>query len=340
MPIQLSIILPIYNVEPYLEKCIRSLENQDISKDTYEIICVNDGSPDNSKSIVEELQKEFTNIILINQENQGVSVARNNGIREANGFYLFFVDPDDAIEENCLKKLIHYANTNNYDVVYSPLTFVEMDGTKEPTRFNTKIKKSLAGLDLYHAVRGSKINDPDRSYAILYKRDLILKNELFYLKDVPYLEDGEFIARVLCVAKRGSIYNIPYYLRLNRPGSATMSDLYTQMRSIRGFLIASKSLLAFKTSKNLSLQQKEFLNQPICKFTALAVHSCAVKIDFKKFRFVKNELKKNALSKLDVKGCNSEYTKLGNAYNLSLNYFFFYLMIKHAEKFITIKLKR
>ena len=83
--LQLSIILPIYNVAPYVEKCIRSLEDQDIPKDTYEIICVNDGSPDNSQQIVEKLQQEFSNIILINQKNQGVSVARNVGIEKARG---------------------------------------------------------------------------------------------------------------------------------------------------------------------------------------------------------------------------------------------------------------
>ena len=89
----LSIIIPIYNVAPYVERCIRSLEDQDIPKDDYEIICINDGSPDNCREIVEQLQQEFSNIILINQENQGVSMARNNGIDLSEGKYLLFVDP-------------------------------------------------------------------------------------------------------------------------------------------------------------------------------------------------------------------------------------------------------
>ena len=69
--LQLSIILPIYNVEPYVEKCIRSLEDQDIPKDAYEIICVNDGSPDNSQQIVEKLQQEFSNINIDQSEKSG-----------------------------------------------------------------------------------------------------------------------------------------------------------------------------------------------------------------------------------------------------------------------------
>ena len=77
---QLSIIIPMYNVAPYVERCIRSLEDQDIPRNEYELICINDGSPDNCREIVEQLQLEFSNIVLINQINQGVSVARNNGI--------------------------------------------------------------------------------------------------------------------------------------------------------------------------------------------------------------------------------------------------------------------
>ena len=78
---RLSIIIPMYNVASYVERCIRSLENQDIPKEDYELICINDGSPDNCKEIIVRLQKEFSNIILIDQENQGVSRARNNGVR-------------------------------------------------------------------------------------------------------------------------------------------------------------------------------------------------------------------------------------------------------------------
>ena len=118
MGLSLSIIIPMYNVEKYVEKCILSLEDQDIPKVDYEIICVNDGSPDKSQQIVEKLQQKFSNIILINQVNQGVSVARNIGIKRANGKYILFVDPDDALQKKCLKSLLKYATKNLYEVVY------------------------------------------------------------------------------------------------------------------------------------------------------------------------------------------------------------------------------
>ena len=92
---RLSVVIPMYNVEPYVERCVRSLLQQDLPLDDYDIICVNDGSPDRSGEIVERLQKEYSNIILINQQNQGVSGARNRGIHEADSKYVLFSETDD-----------------------------------------------------------------------------------------------------------------------------------------------------------------------------------------------------------------------------------------------------
>ena len=103
----LSIIVPAYKVEGYIERCIRSLEDQDLSKEQYEIIITNDGSPDRCKEIVESLQDEFPNIILINQENQGVSMARNNAMAIAKGKYILPIDPDDYVVPNSFIKIIN-----------------------------------------------------------------------------------------------------------------------------------------------------------------------------------------------------------------------------------------
>jgi glycosyltransferase involved in cell wall biosynthesis len=316
------------------------LEAQDIPPDSYEIICINDGSPDNSKQLIEKLQKEFSNIILINQENQGVSMARNNGIALAKGNYILFVDPDDALQNNCLSELIEYAESNQYEVVFSPFTFVEINGDQKKSKYSDDLEKLMDGTTLYHAVRGDKVIDPDRSVAILYKRALFQENDLQYLKGVPYLEDGEFIARILCLTKRGSVYNKPYYLRLNRPGSATQSDLFTQTRSIKGFLLAAKNLIKFKTKESLNQRQRTFLNQPICKFAILAIQACTTKRDFKAFKFVKKELKNNSISILNLKGCNATYTKLGKIFNTSLNYLFFYLILKDILVSLKVRLVR
>ena len=88
----LSIIIPVYNVEQYIGKCLDSCLNQDLPKDEYEIVVVDDGSPDNSSSIVEGYMKKYSNIRLIHRENGGLSAARNTGLKEAKGENERFVD--------------------------------------------------------------------------------------------------------------------------------------------------------------------------------------------------------------------------------------------------------
>jgi glycosyltransferase involved in cell wall biosynthesis len=114
---RLSIIVPIYNVENYVERCLRSLEDQNIPKDSYEIICINDGSPDKCREIIVGLQTEYNNIILIDQENQGVSCARNNGIKNASGKYLLFIDPDDYVDRDCLDGILNTADEYDAQVL-------------------------------------------------------------------------------------------------------------------------------------------------------------------------------------------------------------------------------
>ena len=112
----LSIIVPVYNVEKYIERCLMSLVNQDLISDEYEIIVVDDGSPDRSAVIVESLQKKYDNIILLHKSNGGLSSARNYGMDFAKGKYMMFVDSDDYIEPNVLGKLI--STCLKYDLDY------------------------------------------------------------------------------------------------------------------------------------------------------------------------------------------------------------------------------
>ena len=99
---KLSIIIPVYNVENYVGKCLESCLNQDIPKNEYEIIVVNDGTKDNSVQVIEKYITPENNIRLIHRKNGGLSAARNTGLKEAKGEYVWFVDSDDWIENNVL----------------------------------------------------------------------------------------------------------------------------------------------------------------------------------------------------------------------------------------------
>ena len=118
MSLRLSFIVPFYNVEPYIEECIRSLYAQDIPWDEYEVICVDDCSPDGSRAIVERLQKEYPTLqLLTTPENLRQGGARNVVLDVAKGKYIWFIDSDDYIQTNCLAALLKQAEEEDLDIL-------------------------------------------------------------------------------------------------------------------------------------------------------------------------------------------------------------------------------
>ncbi|MDU5262519.1 MAG: glycosyltransferase family 2 protein [Clostridium celatum] len=115
MKIDVSVIVPVYNVENYLEGCLKSLENQ--TYNNFEVIIVNDGSKDKSEEIAKSICERNKNFMYIYQENKGLGGARNTGLKLAKGKYVTFLDSDDKFPSNCIEKMINHAVKNNSDVV-------------------------------------------------------------------------------------------------------------------------------------------------------------------------------------------------------------------------------
>ncbi|MCW3804151.1 glycosyltransferase family 2 protein [Plebeiibacterium marinum] len=339
--IRLSVIIPMYNVEPYVERCIRSLQNQDLPKNTYEIVCINDGSPDNSLGVVQKLSEEFDNICIIDQVNQGVSMARNNGMDIAKGKYLLMIDPDDYVKENTLKERLDILDRNDIDVALTGYIILDVSGEEEYV-FDPIHEKNevLSGIDYFDKyVRGkSEIRDPHRSVAIFYNKDFLDRNKLRYLSGVPYLEDGEFLARVRCLANKVNFINKPFYLRTTRPGSATHSGLFYTERAREGFLNAAKNLKVFRNKCPLE-KQKTFLNQPIIHFTLLYIFSFGISNYLKNRKEIKESLKINSLSTLEVKGCSKQYALIGRLYNVSIRYMLGYILLDRFIDSLRIRMK-
>jgi glycosyltransferase involved in cell wall biosynthesis len=314
----LSVIIPMYNVEPYIKRCLHSLVNQNVSLDEYEIICINDGSPDNSRDIVLHMQKEFKNIILIDQDNQGVSAARNNGIIKASGRYLLFIDPDDYVDANSLSRILNNAEKNEVQVSFLGFTILNEDFSVRRHIFNKKeSSKIFSGIETYFLARGDGRFDPDRMWGVLFERDFMNKNDFRYLPNVPYLEDGEFIARILCLAERCIFDGRSFYQRTTRQGSATNSKLFRSEKAVNGFLKAVINLKRFQMKENLNEKQKEFLNQPIVKFVLLSVNSSFGWRSLEKYAAIVDELKTVGLRRIKPDGCVRYYFINGTAYNLS-----------------------
>jgi glycosyltransferase involved in cell wall biosynthesis len=322
--IRLSIIIPVFNVEDYISKCILSLEDQDIPRDDYEIVIINDGSPDNSRDVVMDLMKTYHNIVFIEQENKGVSIARNVGIDRARGNYLVFIDPDDYVLPKSLSRVLDTAEQSKAQISFLGYQYLNEDNSlKASFLFSEYMHVVHTGTEAYHLSLKGITKDPDRSVAIIYDRDYLNSKHLRFTPKIPYLEDGEFLARVLCLADRCIFEGHPFYIRTTRQGSATNSNMFFSDRAIDGFFNAASNLKKFKSTHVLSSSQKKQINQPITKFTLLIVQACVGEGMYAKYRVIKKRLKATRLDKMDIKGCSSFYYKYGLIFNISSDLFYF-----------------
>ena len=168
--IKLSIIIPFYGVERYIGECLDSVYHQDMSEEEFEVICVNDCSPDNSERIVARYMEDHKNLKLIRHDiNKKLGAARNTGLRAAAGQYVWFVDSDDYIKENCLREILHECEREQLDVFHWSIK------DNHDNWLNQFIDSEVVtGID--DLLTGSK--DMTFPWNRLYKREFLLKNGL------------------------------------------------------------------------------------------------------------------------------------------------------------------
>jgi glycosyltransferase involved in cell wall biosynthesis len=315
---RLSIILPMYKVEPYVEKCVRSLLNQDMPYEDYEIICVNDGSPDNSRDVVQSLQKEADNILLVDQENQGVSMARNRGLKEAQGKYTLFIDPDDAVMENCLDVMLKEMELEGAQMAVPGYLYLDPSGREEGRKlFDKHTKQVFSGMEAFKLMREEKHIIEDSVVGILIETALLKENHLQFTKGVVLNQDAELMARLHCLAERLIFIDRVFYLALTRPGSATKSNQTATERVRDGFILAARNLEKFQMERRLSEEQMVFLNVPIAKFVFLALYSAMRGRSANALRKTIRSLKSAGLGRLRLKGGSGYLLMCGSIYNLS-----------------------
>ena len=244
--IRLSIIVPFYNVEQYIEECICSLYDQDIPQEEYEVICVDDCSPDGSRAIVERLQKEYKTLRLIcHERNKKLGGARNTGLREAKGEYVWFVDSDDYIEKNCLQILLHAAEVKDVETILFDYQIVYKTG-RELAEHPTIKPKVCTGEELLEQIGDRWPIIIPSAWNKLYKRVFLIENSLFFVDDVMY-EDTDWTFRLLYAAKRVSyMEEVAYNYRKNassitaeRPTPEKM--VYTVLQQSRCVAVAKET---------------------------------------------------------------------------------------------------
>lgn len=224
-----SIIVPIYNVEQYLNKCIDSILNQTFTD--YELILVNDGSTDNSSNIINSYKNE--NIIIINQENQGLSEARNSGLKKSTGEYVLFVDSDDYIDKDLLLNL-NKSIDNEPDLVRFQLRVIGNTSKNYPEEEFV----SLNGVDAFKKIVNYRY--VENAWLYLYNRKYLIDNG-FLFKPNMYHEDYGLIPLVLIKASKVNSISYIGYNYVQRSNSIMNDSNYLKLRK-KAFDVLSQYL--------------------------------------------------------------------------------------------------
>ena len=250
----MSVIIPVYNAEKYLSQCLNSVINQNLQD--IEIICVNDGSEDNSLGILNHYSKLDKRIKIINQENRGIGVSRNIALNQALGDYVLFVDSDDFLNENVLEILYSNAISNDSDLVMFKFNlyddtenrFVEV-GFQLDNLFGNKDYENF--IFSYKHIKKYVLNSSFAAWSKLYKKKFLDKFNLSFQEGIFY-EDVLFHVESLVYAS--SISFLPhsiYNYRISNPNSIMNSnqnvfDIIKVCYLVENFLFFSSLLNEFK----------------------------------------------------------------------------------------------
>lgn len=218
--IRLSIIIPFYNVEKYIAQCLDSVYRQDIPEEEYEVICVNDASPDHSRDIVLEYQELHKNLVLIEHEqNKKLGAARNTGRSIARGKYIWNVDSDDYIEKNCLAAILEKCEKNNLDILMFNLAS-DTEGVNNTVDFPFCVSDTpQEGITCLNQ-NISEIGRFCPVWRYIYRRDFLDANKV-YSPEINMGEDVPYAFKSLLLAKKILLVNEVYYHYRINPASLT-----------------------------------------------------------------------------------------------------------------------
>lgn len=222
---RLSIILPIYNVEKWVGRCIASIRNLGLEPSDYEIVAVNDGSTDDSMKILESFREkeaasgvETAPWVIVNQENRGLSAARNAGLRKAHGTYVWFVDSDDYLVPGVGKHLLEHAEKERLDVLLFGLQLVTESGDILPYDIPDESEgRRMKGEEFL-----LKVGAPPTAWSALFRRGFLQSKGLSFYEGIMH-EDQEFTPRAYFLAGRIAYDPIVAYNYLQRQGSIMKS---------------------------------------------------------------------------------------------------------------------
>lgn len=250
----ISIVIPVYNVEKYLDECLESIiKNYNTN---IEVILVDDGSTDKSGVLCDKYDKEHEFISVIHKKNGGLSSARNVGIEKAKGKYIWFVDSDDYISNDSISNIIEEAKKDTDLIIGNYLVFYP-NGNKEIYQdFSESLKVSVLPYEYFNYLG----NVSYAAVRFIIKKDLIYKYNLRFMEGI-YHEDEEWTTRILCMAKTFSLIKPAIYnYRLGNVNS--IMGMINPKKSYDKITIC-KSLYDMSEGKNISKNMVQYLNSRI-----------------------------------------------------------------------------
>lgn len=314
----ISIIIPVYNVEHYVEKCVQSCALQNCSD--FEIIVVNDGSTDKSAGIINTLVKNFSNISVINQENQGLSVARNAGLHVAQGEYVWFVDSDDWIEPNCLDRITNKLK-DDLDILQLQYRYTYEDASLNKDAPFTIIDGLKSGKQV--TIHGGL---PAPAQFCVYRTEFLRKNGLQFVRGI-YHEDSEFKPRVTYLAEKIASDTDVSYNYLQRTSGSITSKF--RLKNGIDIIYVMNSLMDFVKQQQMDKPCTEAFYRQVglCMNTLLFGYRQLSKSD--QSSLYKALTQQKHLFRAMIKSKNLKYQLEGVAFGLSLKLgFFLHKMIR------------
>lgn len=242
---KISVIVPIYNVDKYLDRCIKSLVEQTL--EDIELIFINDASTDNSMKILEKYN-HYNNIKIINLlTNKGVSFARNEGLKIASGEFIGFVDGDDYLEKDFYEKLYSHANSHNCDIVRGNVLI------------HDKITEIQKNKTYKLEVQDCKMSFASNFWSAIYKREIIYDNNLKFNENYINGEDLLFLYQCLIYAKKVEFVYSAFYNYIRHSGS--LDSDYLDIHAINSALNARKDIMKLINNafENNRITKKEYI---------------------------------------------------------------------------------
>ncbi len=289
----ISVIVPIYHVEKYIEKCIQSMIDQ-TNKD-FELILVNDGSTDASMTIAEALLcKSSLNYKVINTENRGVSAARNTGVKQATGEYVIYIDSDDYVSDTLIQDMIALISENPESDLFFCNFVVLSNGQKLGKEYLKWDTKSLSPEEAQNInlERRIKFLLP----TMLLRREYIQKYSIYFDEEVRYSEDIQYIWKAMAYTKHPIIYlnKTLYYYIFHGGSTMSASGVEKMLTGCKGIMKLYQEI-----GQHLSAQCKKNL-VPVWFFSML--HGAAKMLDYSNFE----QLYKKAACKQYVKSVTKQ----------------------------------